>query len=216
MYYVMHLCGDGIKRKLYFSKEMNSAYCVLGMYNSLCMENDERSPHRYTGNINLWNIRQGCMLADIGAQEGMLGLHHISLIDKLYIFECDEYWVDALKATFAEYMDKVVIVPKYVGNMDDDDYIRLDTFFENKEINLVKMDIEGAEIMALQGAEKLLKKKEIEWAICSYHNADDEHKIIDVYKSNKMKYDISPGLVYIKNFGPRGLRHAIVWGKHAQ
>lgn len=52
--------------------------------------------------------------------------------------------------------------------------IRLDDYFENRKIpTFIKMDIEGAELKALQGAAKIIRKHKPKLAICVYHKPED-------------------------------------------
>ena len=90
---------------------------------------------------------KGETLLDIGAAEAVFTLDTIDYIDRAYLFECDEAWIEALEATFAPWNDKIMIVRKYVSDVDDDNNITLDTFFqdEGRPIDnlFLKMDIEG-------------------------------------------------------------------------
>ncbi len=51
--------------------------------------------------------------------------------------------------------------------------IKLDDYFTNKKVSYIKMDIEGAELSALNGAEKLLKRCSPKLAVCLYHKPQD-------------------------------------------
>ena len=50
---------------------------------------------------------------------------------------------------------------------------KIDNIVENMPIDIIKMDIEGAEYYALQGAEKAIIKYKPKLAICLYHNYED-------------------------------------------
>lgn len=52
-----------------------------------------------------------------------------------------------------------------------------DVVSDEDKVTLIKMDIEGAEIPALQGAEKIIKKDNPKLAICIYHMIEDLWKI---------------------------------------
>lgn len=49
----------------------------------------------------------------------------------------------------------------------------IDNVVGNKKATLIKMDIEGAELAALRGAQKLIAREHPKLAICVYHKADD-------------------------------------------
>lgn len=51
--------------------------------------------------------------------------------------------------------------------------VKLDDILKNVKITMIKMDIEGAEIDALQGAERIIKEQEPDLAICVYHKISD-------------------------------------------
>ncbi len=49
----------------------------------------------------------------------------------------------------------------------------LDNLLQDKKVTFIKMDIEGSEMRALKGAEKLIKCQRPKLAICIYHSVDD-------------------------------------------
>lgn len=210
LFYVIHK-----GKRLYMARRYNNPYKVINLYNSLCSEQDLQSPHKYySKNFSpLGNKGRGIM-ADIGAAEGMIALEFVDQMEYVYLFECDEEWIEALKLTFMPYKDKTEIVARFVTNIDDEYHIQLDTFFADRKVTDIKMDIEGAELDTLNGARELLKRKDIRWSVCCYHNPQDEKLIGDVFKENNIKYDVVEGYVYIPDEKQPSLRHAMIraWG----
>lgn len=179
LFYVIH---NG--KRLYFSRNLNSTQKVCEYYRGLCIEQDIASPHCYLNNN--FNVNYGDIVVDIGAAEGNFSLDVIDKVKQLYIFECDDLWIEALRATFEPYKHKVKIIKKYVSNINNKKNVTLDRFFKNKEkkIDFIKMDIEGEEPNALKGAINLLKSNNnVKLAVCVYHNLEDENKVRNIFKS---------------------------------
>ncbi len=65
--------------------------------------------------------------------------------------------------------------------------ISLDQYVTEK-ITFIKMDIEGAEMEALKGAENILKRDKPKLAICLYHKREDMWEIPYLIKSIKPEY----------------------------
>ena len=173
MYYVLRN-----SKRLYFKRSINSIDKLKDYYEYLSYEQTENSPHRYLDDD--FQIDEGSVVVDCGAAEGFFGLDNIDKIKLLYIFECDEEWIEALKYTFKPYENKVQIISKYVGAEDNESMVTIDTFFEGKRVDFIKMDIEGYEVDVLSGAEKLLSSDEpLKIATAAYHSKDAEKKIID-------------------------------------
>lgn len=205
---LMYIIDNG--KRMYFKKSMDTAEKVIRYYNSICLEQDQMSPHKYlSDNFNI----DGGVVVDLGAAEGNFTLSIIDNVDEVYMFECDEEWIEALKLTFKPYKNKVHIVKKYVTDIDNTKDVSLDKFFESKNISFIKMDIEGAEIKALEGAKKILKySKELKLAICVYHKADDKRKVkklLQGYKINITNGYIIP--IGVKEFlEPPYLRRGVI------
>lgn len=182
--------------------------------NDMWSEQDLNSPHLYIeGEVK---VNEGDILIDAGVAEGNFSLHNIDKVKKLYIVECDEEWVEALRYTFAPWKNKVVICSKCLSNYDAEETITLDTLVKG-EVNFIKMDIEGAEIDALNGAKRILNEnRNLRCSICSYHRHGDEERIIEILKSNDMKTSTSRGyMLFIHDmdfFVNPELRRGIVRG----
>lgn len=69
--------------------------------------------------------------------------------------------------------------------------VRLDDVLGDKRITLLKMDIEGAEKKALEGAQNLIKRQKPKLAICVYHRIEDLWEIPIMLKKWVLEYAIS-------------------------
>jgi len=181
--------------RLYFPRGWK-AENVRGVYNSLCCEQDELSPHNYC--FHDLSIDSESVIADVGAAEGMFTLKFIDKIKTAYLFECDNGWLEALQASFSPWKEKVVIVNKYVSDVDSDEAITLDHFFSEREKpTLIKIDVEGAESDVLKGAETLLNNGIRDMIICTYHKKGDEQSFSRQLAEKKFKIVPSPGYMLL-------------------
>lgn len=200
--YVTHR-GD---KKLFFPKHF-TVDRVKALYKALIIEQDLEAGHHYVDSVDEFS---GKILLDIGAAEGIIALDAIEVVSFVYLFECDECWIEALEATFEPWKEKVEIVRKYISNQNDDQCMTLDLFLKDKpKDNLfLKMDIEGAERKALEGAEKLFEDgTNLQFAICIYHLKDDPFVISSFLDKYKCTYKEREGLFYMKHsFRPALIR----------
>lgn len=159
---------------------------VQHTYNCLLIEQDEASPHRYLAPG--FDVNETDVVVDIGCAEGILSLDLVDRVKKLYLFECEDEWIEALQLTFAPWKDKVEIIKKYVSDRDDGQNITLDTFFKGKadKPTFFKIDVEGAEMQVLRGMETLQGAQKL--AICTYHRQKDYEEITRYVHQQGMKY----------------------------
>ena len=191
MYFVMHE-----NKRLYFPSDYKKKY-IIEYYKSLIIEQDNRSPHQYLRNLE--RLR-GKNLLDIGAAEGIFSLSNIDIINHSYLFECDELWSKALNLTFAPWKNKITIVSKYVSDREDENNITIDLFLKDKEKKnlFLKMDIEGYELAALNGATKTFREeKDIDYSICVYHKKNDAVDINNFLLSFDMISEYTDGYLYM-------------------
>ena len=185
-------------KKLYFPRTLKLPE-VEKTYKQLLAEQDECSPHRY---FNSYDELKGKIFLDIGAAEGIISLNVIDFVEHVFLFEYDENWIEALNATFAQYKNKVTIVKKFVSNINDENKLTIDRFLEGKMLNnlVIKMDIEGEEFFALQGANKTFNNaKDIKLSICTYHRRDDFEKITSLFFNRGLLYNHSNGRLFHEN-----------------
>jgi len=199
-------------KRLYFEKK-SSTRGIKRYFNGLAIEQDIMSPHRYL--TNNFDLKNEDILVDVGAAEGILALSVIEKVKKVYLFETDENWIEALKATFSPWKDKVVIINKFVSDRNDADNISLDNFFQDKEIfNFLKIDAEGSEDKILHGCEKLLSVKHpLKIALCCYHRPVDDKIFSELLESKGFSISFSKGYMIYNDpvyFSPPYLRRGIL------
>lgn len=180
------------EKRLYFKREMKKEK-INGLLKALLMEQDPRSPHRYFDDLKEFKDR---ILLDVGAAEGILSLMAIEQVRHVYLFECEAEWAEALRKTFEPWQEKVTIVPKYVSDHNDGSTTTLDAFFHDTPHPdlFIKMDIEGMERRALDGARKLFSEKgNVAFSICTYHEKDDYHVISSFLNEHGCTYSNATG-----------------------
>ena len=184
--YYAFWCG----KKMYFKRSIDSKEKVLGYLNTSFWEQSPNSPHCYLSNT--FTVENNGVILDVGAAEGNFTLSIIERIKKAYLFECEPEWIEALKYTFADYRDKICIIPKYISNNNSQSEMTIDAFCSEygiQKIDMVKMDIEGAEIKALKGARTAINKGIIKkCAVCVYHNVGDAEKIEKILSNYRKEY----------------------------
>lgn len=185
--------------RMYFKRTMDSAMCN-NYLNGVSIEQYFTSPHRYmTNNYYFFGVDDnivpssqkkldedsfgvdvGDVVLDIGAGEGNFFLSVVNVVKKIYLFECDIAWCEALRATTMPYMDKTKLIEKYMSDVDTESSVTLDTFLRNEGINhdqslFIKIDVEGYEEKVLSTLSSLLNDNiTIKLAVCVYHCPQDD------------------------------------------
>lgn len=205
-------------RRLYYPRSYNGfLYDEEGSYVLGYREEEqaEGSPHRYlTKEIN---FARGDVVVDAGAMEGDFALENIDEIGRLYIFECDPEWVRALQMTYKDYRDKVTIIPKMLGNKVNEWMTTLPHVVSDGKVDFIKMDIEGAEVGALQAAEEIIRNNNVKCTICTYHRKDDAARLKEIFQRNGYKTSFSNGhmIFYVDQdiFSTLDFRKGVIYAK---
>lgn len=184
----------GKKRNMYFPRN----FCFeredgIQVVSDILWEQQDGSPHLYTYGGH--NIEDGDVIADGGVCEGNFALRYIDVASKIYLFEPDYWWEEAHYYTFGAYMNKVRYYHKGISNRNEKNSITLDSIFSNEKLDFLKMDIEGAELNALYGAEKTFRNNNLKTSICCYHKKEDEKIITEILKKYGYKTSTSDGVV---------------------
>ncbi|MDR2955054.1 MAG: FkbM family methyltransferase [Prevotella sp.] len=202
------------EKDLYFPVDMTDMD-VQGAYAALLVEQDRQSAHRYL--TDTFDVNEDDILLDVGAAEGILSLDVVEKVKKIFLFEVEERWIKALNKTFEPWKDKITIVNKYVSNVNDDNSITLDSLIKSfgEGSIFLKLDVEGAEEKALEGAKELLTSGEYKCkaAICTYHKQNDYEVLSKKMKDMSYEVETSDGymlFVHDPNLDEPYFRHALI------
>lgn len=206
---VSHDPGNGLNyvmhqhKRMYFKRSWGSD-TIKEKYNDLLIEQDRRSPHCYLNEE--FAVEPGEVVADIGAAEGIFALSVIEKVNKIFLFETDQEWIEALQATFRPWADKVEIIHKFVSDLNNESNISLNQFCISQDVSfdLIKVDVDGAELSLLNGAGVILASADrIKLAICTYHQQEDEALFRNIFKRYHMT--VNPSLGYMVFYYDRHL-----------
>jgi len=195
MHYILHK-----SKKLYMPSVWSENECA-NYYKGLCIEQDVDSPHRYE--VENYMVKEGDVIADIGAAEGIWALENAEKASKIYLFECEGKWIEALQKTFEPYNEKVEIINKFISNVTEKNEVTFDNFFNGHKINFVKADIEGTEREFLQGAKNILQNQnDIKLLICTYHKENDEIALKEMLEKYDFSTEYSKGyMLFLYSYG---------------
>ena len=202
-------------RKMFFPRTWDENR-IASYYRSVVMEQDKRSPHCYAKES--YGVEEGDIVVDAGAAEGIFTLDCVDRAARVYLIEADAEWVEALEQTFREDGEKVQIIYGFLDSFHEGSHVSLDGLFETEEIGYIKMDIEGAEKAALEGASGVLERcGNIRCAICSYHCREDEESIRYILGTHGFITDTSWGYMCpnwtLEAYLEAELRRGIVFGR---
>jgi len=206
LYYVIHE-----NKKLFFKRSYVTPVSVQRTYTSLLIEQDQESPHCYTD--NQFHVNNDDILYDVGSAEGIFSLSNIEKAKHVILFEKDEEWIEALKATFAPWKEKVTIIQKYVCDKNDINNISVDCFIKKSLLqpDFMKVDVEGAEESVLQGMKDTLEYKSLKIALCTYHYAKDYKKFFDFFTRLHSQITTSEGfMIPFNDMKPPYLRKGLI------
>lgn len=182
-------------KKMYFARYLNSKSKVLNYYKTIILEQDMDSPHKYL--VDGFDVDENSIIVDAGVAEGNFSLSVVENAKKIYLFEPNLDWIEALRYTFAPYKDKVFIVESYLSDFTNGNTITLDNFISENKVDFIKLDIEGEEYYALKGAQKtILNSERIKCAVCCYHQENDYVVLSNLLREFGMETKHSKGYMW--------------------
>ena len=200
------------EKRLYYPNTFSNKKIKCMFYVLQDVEQHPLSPHRYL--TEDFDVEVDDIVVDCGGAEGNFGLNIVDQVKKLYLFEPEEIWMEPLRATFAPWSNKVVIVQKYLSDITDDMNISLDAYFKDKEYpTFLKLDVEGFEEKVLHGSDKMLALNYVRKVVtCTYHYADDEKKLGALLRSHGFATKPSHGYMIggLDKIRPPYLRRGVI------
>ena len=162
-------------KKLYFPKR--SEISIAHEYNQLVMEQDAESPHNYFSRD--CTFENGEIFVDVGAAEGIISLEVVEKAKEIYLIECSDEWISALKETFAPYKEKIHIIPKFAGRFDDNQSVTLDTLLSDysDENIFIKMDTQGMELDILKSSMKVLQNNRCKLSCATCYTKEEAEEL---------------------------------------
>ena len=160
--------------------------------------------------LDLFNFNENSVLVDVGGYSGDTLEEFLNLkipFSKYYLFEPDSDLINLAKEVSED--SRIILIEKglyssnqtllfsktndFGGSICDNgdisiEVVALDEVLIDCEVNFIKMDIEGAELDALKGAENIIKKYSPVLAICVYHKPEDYLEILNYIRSINSGY----------------------------
>lgn len=171
------------------------------------------------------------VFVDCGAYDGDTVLQFAKLTggsySKIYAFEADPDNIAKMRKNTAG-MHGLTIVPKGVFDRDTTVFFAndgkmtshvsesgvgvemtsIDNTVGSDEVTFIKMDIEGSELKALEGARKTIERCKPRLAICVYHRIDDIIAIPEFIRSTDIDYRL-----YFRNYHSQSIE-AVIYAIH--
>lgn len=149
-----------------------------------------------------------------GSCSGDTILHYLSLnreFCRIYAVEINEKWIehlnDLLNLLPAKTKEKINLYSKAFGGKEDS--YNIDGAFKDEKITLINMDIEGAEMMVLEGAQEKIKEDLPVLAIAAYHKPSD---LLDIPKLIwEISHDYHIYLRKYRGYAPEALNEYIYY-----
>jgi FkbM family methyltransferase len=200
----------------YLSDEISRQTFIAYINSKISGQPDDLYDLRDTGVYfnSLVDLGSNEVFVDCGAYDGdtILQFHKAvgGKYEKIIAFECDgRNYLKLQKTISSNHLDRVQVINKGVWTHEDTLYFNesgtatstisgqgevsiavdsIDHLLEGARVTFIKMDIEGAELAALKGAEGILKRERPKLAICVYHKPEDLITIPQYLKSLVPEY----------------------------
>ncbi|MFA6142158.1 MAG: FkbM family methyltransferase [Candidatus Omnitrophota bacterium] len=201
---------------LYWPKKFD----IRELYQVISEVFNERDWHYYEAGQTI--VCDKDIVVDCGASEGAFSIKNYTKSKFTYIVEPIKTFADSLNKTF-ENAGNVEIINCALGDgslkevgIDENtifssvssnslERVRsctIDELFFDKHITYIKADVEGSEMMLLNGAAKTIAKERPKMAIATYHDANDWRQMLNFVKNICPDYKYRINGIYHMNRKP--------------
>jgi hypothetical protein len=172
-------------------------------------EQHEGSPHEYLNASH--DIQSGDTAVLVGASDGIFCLSLIERVRRAILFEPDARWHAPLRETTRPWADKVEVVPKFLGSVNDDRTVSLDALPGGREAQYIQADVEGHEAHVIRGAAGTIRgAPRIRMSICCYHNHGDAEELTGMLRDLGLQTRYSHGY-FVMGLRAPYLRRAVIY-----
>src|SRR5919112_1740849 len=154
----------------------------------------EEKEREFMTKLNLNYNNSNVIVMDIGANIGIytILLSHIYPKAKIIAIEASPTIFEMLKE-FLTNLSSTILTNKDQLNKKLVKTVTIDNLVETigvNEISLLKLDVEGAEVLALKGAIKTLTHKKIKNMVIEYHSLENYNHIVRLLEEKELGYTI--------------------------
>lgn len=189
--YIKFPTAEGKIKRMYYPRDYRFLIKDgIQVVEDILYEQMPMSPHLYTYAGH--EVKEGDIILDGGVCEGNFALRYADQASKIYLVESDPDWREALFHTFEQYQGKIVYCNRPLSDRDGYYSVSVDTLIKGK-LDFMKLDIEGAEIHAVEGAKETLRNNNVRCSICCYHKREDERILKNIFSDFGYRTDVSKG-----------------------
>lgn len=178
-------------KRMYLKRRIDREETARVYIRKLLKEQYVHSPHCYQKRG--FETHKGDILLDGGAAEGFWSLDHIDVAEHIYICEGDREWLEAMEKTFRPYQDRVTLISKWLGGKGASDRITINDINNERNLDVIKLDIEGTEEEVLRSAVQTMGNKDMRIIACTYHKSTDGNVLRDMLRVNGFYTEFSKG-----------------------
>ena len=165
-------------------------YIVGDRYDGITFPEENKYWGKDDESYSLFSIKEDEVILNLGGCSGDTIFQYLKggfSFEKIISVEADKKNYDYINRTVGlleeSIQSKIQVDNYFIGEA-----LTIDNLYENENISLIEMDIEGAEMAALSTAKEVIKRNRPVLALCAYHKRDDLLNFTEYIKQNVDDY----------------------------